>query len=49
MSRPPRFDEQHVVDRAMELFWAKGYEATSISGLTAELGVHPGTLYPHFR
>jgi TetR/AcrR family transcriptional regulator, transcriptional repressor for nem operon len=49
MSRPRRFDEQHVVDRAMELFWTKGYEATSISDLTAELGVHPGTLYRTFN
>jgi TetR/AcrR family transcriptional regulator, transcriptional repressor for nem operon len=48
MPRPRRFDEQHVVDRAMELFWTKGYEATSISDLTAELGVHPGTIYRTF-
>jgi TetR/AcrR family transcriptional repressor of nem operon len=48
VSRPRRFDEQHVVDRAMELFWTKGYEATSISDLTAELGVHPGTIYRTF-
>ena len=48
MPRPRVFDEQHVIDRAMELFWTKGYEATSVSDLTAELGVHPGSLYRTF-
>jgi TetR/AcrR family transcriptional repressor of nem operon len=46
--RPRSFDEQHVIDRAMELFWTQGYEATSVSDLTAELGVHPGSLYRTF-
>ena len=32
----------------MELFWTKGYEATSLSDLTAELGIHPGSLYRTF-
>jgi TetR/AcrR family transcriptional repressor of nem operon len=32
----------------MELFWTNGYEATSVSDLTAELGVHPGSLYRTF-
>jgi TetR/AcrR family transcriptional repressor of nem operon len=46
--RPRNFDEQQVIDRAMELFWTKGYEATSVSDLTEELGVHPGSLYRTF-
>jgi TetR/AcrR family transcriptional regulator, transcriptional repressor for nem operon len=46
--RPRSFDEEQVIDRAMELFWTKGYEATSVSDLTAELGVHPGSLYRTF-
>ncbi|PZG10119.1 TetR/AcrR family transcriptional regulator [Nonomuraea aridisoli] len=48
MARPRTFDEQDVVDRAMELFWTRGYETTSITDLTATLGVHPGTLYRTF-
>ena len=32
----------------MELFWTNGYGATSVSDLTAELGVHPGSLYRTF-
>jgi TetR/AcrR family transcriptional regulator, transcriptional repressor for nem operon len=48
MPRPRRFEEQDVVDRAMELFWKQGYEATSVADLTAGLGVHPGSLYRTF-
>jgi AcrR family transcriptional regulator len=43
-----RFDEQDIIDHAMELFWTRGYEATSVADLTAELGVHPGSLYRTF-
>ena len=32
----------------MELFWTQGYDATSVSDLTAVLGVHPGSLYRTF-
>jgi TetR/AcrR family transcriptional regulator, transcriptional repressor for nem operon len=48
VARPRSFDEQSVIDRAMELFWTRGYEATSVSDLTADLGVHPGSLYRTF-
>lgn len=46
--RPRGFDIGRVVDSAMELFWTKGYEATSLSELTTELGIHPGSLYRAF-
>jgi TetR/AcrR family transcriptional repressor of nem operon len=46
--RPRRFDEDDVLDQAMELFWMRGYEGTSVADLTAELGVHPGSLYRTF-
>lgn len=39
---------ERVIDGAMELFWAKGYEATSLADLTAGLGIHPGSLYRTF-
>ncbi|MFI7610846.1 TetR/AcrR family transcriptional regulator [Nonomuraea terrae] len=48
MARPRTFDEQDVIDRAMELFWTRGYETTSVTDLTSALGVHPGTLYRTF-
>jgi TetR/AcrR family transcriptional repressor of nem operon len=46
--RPRVFDEEQIIDRAMELFWTRGYEATSVADLTEELGVHPGSLYRTF-
>jgi TetR/AcrR family transcriptional repressor of nem operon len=48
MARPRTFDEQDVIDRAMELFWTRGYETTSVTDLTSALGIHPGTLYRTF-
>lgn len=48
MPRPKTFDESDVLERAMELFWTKGYEGTSVTDLTEHLGVHPGSLYRTF-
>jgi TetR/AcrR family transcriptional repressor of nem operon len=48
MARPRTFDEQATIERAMELFWTRGYNATSMSDLTEELGLHPGSLYRTF-
>jgi TetR/AcrR family transcriptional repressor of nem operon len=46
--RQRSFDETDVVERAMEIFWTKGYEATSFADLTAHVGLHPGSLYRAF-
>ncbi|MCL1870891.1 MAG: TetR/AcrR family transcriptional regulator [Promicromonosporaceae bacterium] len=48
MARPREFDVEVAVDRAKELFWRHGFNGTSISDLTAELGVGPGSLYAAF-
>src|SRR5262245_60704412 len=48
MPRPRTFDEDQVIEDAMQLFWSRGYEATSLTDLTATLGVHPGSLYRVF-
>ncbi|MGA3006781.1 MAG: TetR/AcrR family transcriptional regulator [Opitutaceae bacterium] len=45
MSRPKEFDEAEVLDRALELFRARGYRHTSFADLTAELGVSRQSLY----
>ena len=42
------FDEEVVVDRAMKVFWAKGYEATSISDLVDAMQINKGSLYNAF-
>jgi TetR/AcrR family transcriptional regulator, copper-responsive repressor len=46
--RPRGFDREDVLERAMLLFWSRGYEATSISDLTKAMGVTPPTLYSFF-
>ncbi|MEU6608532.1 TetR/AcrR family transcriptional regulator [Streptomyces shenzhenensis] len=48
MARTREFDTEAVVSRAMELFWTRGYEATSVRDLTAHLGIGQGSLYAAF-
>ena len=45
MPRPRAFDEPHLIDAAIELFWAKGYRAVSLADLTSQTGVTNGSLY----
>ena len=42
------FDEEVVVDRAMKMFWAKGYEATSMTDLVEAMQINKGSLYNAF-
>jgi AcrR family transcriptional regulator len=46
--RPREFDVELALDRAMELFWRKGYEGTSLSDLTETLGITRPSLYAAF-
>lgn len=48
MARPRTFDEDAILDRAMLLFWRKGYEATAMSDLVSELGLGRGSIYAAF-
>lgn len=42
------FDVEQAVDQAMEVFWAKGYEATSLADLLEATGINKGSLYNAF-
>jgi AcrR family transcriptional regulator len=48
VGRPREFDKDRALDRATELFWRKGYEGTSLSDLTDELGITRPSLYAAF-
>ncbi len=46
--RPLSFDRPAALEQAMLLFWRHGYEATSLSALTAAMGITPPSLYAAF-
>lgn len=46
--RPRSFDRDAALAAAVELFWRRGYDATSIATLTAAMGVTPPSLYAAF-
>jgi AcrR family transcriptional regulator len=46
--RPRSFDREQALEQAMEVFWNKGFEATSIADLTAAMGINPPSLYAAF-
>ncbi|MEW2547358.1 TetR/AcrR family transcriptional regulator [Streptomyces sp. NPDC047002] len=45
MSRLQTLDAARVVDHAMEVFWTRGYEGTSVDDLAHQLGVGPEDLH----
>ncbi|MFW7340482.1 TetR/AcrR family transcriptional regulator [Pollutimonas sp. H1-120] len=48
MARPREFDEEIVLDKAVQCFWNQGYEATSIRDLINETGLTGASLYNAF-
>ena len=47
MARPREF-EDHVLDAAIQCFWAHGYEATSVRDLADSMGIGGASLYNAF-
>jgi TetR/AcrR family transcriptional regulator, transcriptional repressor for nem operon len=43
-----QFDQNQVLDRAMAVFWHRGYEATSIQDLVEATGINRGSIYATF-
>lgn len=45
MGRNKAFDETEVLDKAIDLFWSKGYNCTSANDLVDNLGLSRSSLY----
>lgn len=45
MGRKLEFSKVEAMQKAMESFWAKGYDATSMRDLAERLGLHLGSVY----
>lgn len=48
MARLKEFDENEVLDKAVKLFWSKGYNGTSAQELVEFLGISRSSLYDTF-
>ena len=44
-----QFDVDEVLDKAMQAFWSRGYEATSMQELVDRTGINRGSLYSTYR
>ena len=48
MGRQFEFNRDEALTKAMEVFWQKGYKATSMKDLIEEMGIQPGSIYNTF-
>lgn len=48
MSRPRSIPEKEAIERALRLFWEKGYNRTSVADLGEAIGVGPSSIYNAF-
>lgn len=46
--RPREFDRQQALERALKIFWEKGYEPASVAELCAAMEINPPSLYAAF-
>jgi AcrR family transcriptional regulator len=46
--RPPAFDHEEALDKALQVFWLRGYEGASMAELTEALGINRPSIYAAF-
>lgn len=46
--RKLEFDKSQALDAAMQMFWTKGYQGTSLSDLTGAMGINKPSMYATF-
>jgi TetR/AcrR family transcriptional regulator, transcriptional repressor for nem operon len=49
MARPREFDLDEALERAMNVFWTKGYEGASLQDLLEAMNIARGSLYKAFQ
>ena len=49
MARPREFDIDQALERAMNVFWTKGYEGASLQDLLEAMNIARGSLYKAFQ
>jgi TetR/AcrR family transcriptional repressor of nem operon len=48
VGRPQKFDRTTALERAMLVFWEKGYAGTSVRDLLGAMGINRGSMYNSF-
>lgn len=48
VGRPKKFDRDHALNTAINVFWRKGYDGASLTDLTKAIGINPPSLYAEF-
>ena len=48
MSAPKKFNREDVIEKAKNLYWERGYHATSMRNLQDVINMHPGSIYAAF-
>ncbi len=46
--RPRAFDREAALEKAMQAFWARGYDGTSMAQLVEAMGINSPSIYAAF-